>query len=62
MKNIKFFLISILLISGCQKEEEEIIDLDTMVMSQEGFDDRHLAGDPIFSPQEIPLEESEPPL
>lgn len=57
---IKFFLVLVLLVHfGCQKEEEELLDLDEMVDSEEEIDANHLAGEPIPSPQEVPAQDPE---
>ncbi len=58
MKYVNFFLIFALLAFGCQKEEEEVMDLDQMALLEEELNDSHLAGEPSSSPQEVLIQES----
>ena len=57
MKCVKIFLTSALFLSGCQKaQDEEVIDLDRMVMSESEVN-QHLAGEPLETPQEMLMDE-----
>lgn len=53
----KIFPALLLLVCSCQKEEEEVVDLDHMALLEEEFDDSHLVGEPQASPQEILFKE-----
>ncbi len=58
MKSVIFFSISVLLLGGCQKpEEQELINLDEMVFAEGELTSEHLAGDPLESPQELLIKE-----
>lgn len=57
MKRIKL-LVLVLLVASCQKVEEETLDLDQMALSEEEMAAKHLAGEPMNSPQEILIKES----
>nr|NGX27082.1 hypothetical protein [Chlamydiota bacterium] len=61
MKYVNFFLISALLACSCQKQEEEAMDLDEMVMGEEELDASNLAGEPIDTPQEVLIKEPASP-
>lgn len=58
---ILIFLSSLLLLlnSGCQKQEEEVMDIDEMVMAEDEMDAKHLTGDPLSTPQEVLIQEPE---
>ena len=53
MKTQKIFLILGLVACGCQKQEEQVVDLDQMVMLEEEAAEKVLAGEPLESSQEI---------
>lgn len=57
MNYLKLFLISAFLATGCQKQEEEIID-DVGFLALDEFDTTHLMGDPIPSSQEFLIKET----
>lgn len=57
MNALKLFLLALLAI-GCQKVEEEALDLDQMALNEEEVAAQHLAGEPMSSPQEILIKES----
>lgn len=60
MKVLIFFLILPLFFISCkgQEQEEEIVDLDSMVMGESELDPSHLAGEPLPSPHESLIKES----
>ena len=57
MKSAKLFLSLALLTWSCQKQEEQAVDLDQMVMHEEEVAERILAGEPLESPQEALIKE-----
>ena len=58
MKYLNFFLLCLILTAGCQKQEEEMIDLDQMALVEDETDTGYLAGDPLETPQETLIKES----
>jgi len=59
MKTLKIFLVALVFLTGCKREEEALIDLDEMVVTEEELAEELLAGEPLESTQELPLEDSE---
>ncbi|NGX37392.1 MAG: hypothetical protein K1000chlam2_00546 [Chlamydiae bacterium] len=57
MKTAKIFLTLALIACSCQKQEEQVVDLDQMVLLEEEAAEKVLAGEPLESPQEILLKE-----
>lgn len=57
MTKQKIFLV-LLLLAGCNKEPEDEVDLDLMVLSEEELGLKALEGDPILSPQEMLIKET----
>lgn len=60
MKQILFIIYTAFLLfgfSGCDKQEEKMIDLDDMVMEDDDLQEEGKIADPIFSPQEIIVKE-----
>lgn len=55
MRQMKFFLIGIFLLAGCQNEEA---DLEIAYPVGDEFDISHLAGDPLPCPHEFLIQES----
>lgn len=58
MKVVKFFLILSALLTACQKQEEEVLDIDKMAYAEEEIGADHLAGEPRENPQERLISES----
>jgi len=57
MKYLKYFSFLLLFSFGCNKEEDESINLDEMVKAEEELAEEILAGEPIESTQEILIKE-----
>ncbi len=57
MKYVNIFLIGAFLVSGCQKQEEEVDDFDQMALVEDEFDSALLAEKPLQSTQEFLIKE-----